>query len=297
MVERLFGKLSRWDIVFVAATVLLLPLTLHNLGFLWPKIISANFLLLFTLFWFDPKRNMRLSVLAGFCAGVAVQLHGGAFFYLIGAALVGLITDYRAYKQVAATLAAFAITQVPWWLYGHFIQEPKDRLLKWHFAGQIEVTEKSLGQVLSERFHELGIMGVLQRLPLSLKTQFVDPLSDLVAATSFKNFAEVFGVVSFFKIPFSLGLIGFVWIGLAMSLVVYKNRSWNTLLMIFVATTLSWGLLMNTAVAIHEGQYASIYLILILATGAMITGKGGTTLKFLSSTATGLSLLLLVIAR
>lgn len=297
MVERLFGKLNRWDILFISATVLLTPLTLNNLAFLWPKIISANFLLLFTLFWFGPQRSRRHALLAGLCAGVAVLLHGGAFFYLIGAALVGLFTDYRAYKQAAATLVIFAITQIPWWLYGHFIQQPKDRLLKWHLAGQVDVTEKGLGQVLSDRFHDLGVMGVLGRVPLSLKTQFVDPLVELGAATSIKNFAEIFGVVSFFSIPFSLGLLGYVLIGVAMSLALRKNKVWNALLLVFVATTLSWGLLMNASGKIHEGQYASIYLVLILALGAMITGKGGMILKYLSLAATGLSLILLIMAR
>jgi hypothetical protein len=295
--ERLFGKLDRIGTIFIGGTLLLAPLTMHNLGFLWPKIISANFLLLFALFWFQDGRNTRHVLLAGFCAGVATQLHGGAFFFLIGAAMVGLPDALRRVKQAALTTLTFACTQIPWAAYEHLIQPSQDRLLKWHLAGQIDVTEKTLGQVIRERFDVLGFWGVLARVPQSLKMHFIDPAHEMLGAVSLGSMAESFGVLSFFRIPLSMGLFGYLFIIIAALVALRGHRLLRYFFLIFVASTLVWVLMMNTSGAIHEGQYASIYIILIIALGAITSGKWSNILRPASTTATVCSLVLLIIAR
>lgn len=275
-VQRLFGPLTRQGWLYVVGMTLLAPLTLHNLAYLWPKIISANYLILFSCFWFADDRRRSESAVAGVCAGIAVLLHGGAFFLLIGAAIVGLTLSAWRLRllDMAYTLGVFLLCLVPWSLYGSFVQQSHSRLLKWHLAGQIPITELSLGQLLRERYAELGLSGLLGRSVIAFDVQILEPIRNLSWTSGLARFSETFRDVSFFTIPFALGGAGYLILGASVYVAIRGSQLTKEFLFLAFMTTLCWSLLMNSAAAIHEGQYASIYLILIVALGGLASRRG-----------------------
>ena len=134
----------------------------HSL-FVWPKLLSAlyqgiAFYYLYTLWVSDvDDRKGKNYILFGVFSALAFLSHGGSIFYLLAIALLLLFTlKHRDdIGKLLYGLLSSIILYVPWVIYQKLFDPPGDRLLKWHLAGQVPVTDKSFLEVFIAYYENL----------------------------------------------------------------------------------------------------------------------------------------------
>jgi hypothetical protein len=128
----------------------LLPTTIINTFYTWPKLIAVcNLLLVFALlFSYRPNgdRERRIiGLMLGGLAAFAVLAHGSSVFALIGMALVVLVAwQWPAWKTIIYAVPTLVGLYASWMAYQLFIDPPGNRLPKWHLAGISAVDPRSL---------------------------------------------------------------------------------------------------------------------------------------------------------
>ncbi|WP_242786275.1 hypothetical protein [Xanthomonas translucens] len=143
----------------VILTLVLSPLVLLNGLFVWPKLLAATFCAIFHLALFGSSSIVRPTrwLMAGLAAVLAMLSHGGALFALVGSATAFLLLHRRQGVPILLKSGALALAAyVPWVVYQRFIDPPGDRLLKWHFAGHVPVTQDSFMHVLRAAYADLS---------------------------------------------------------------------------------------------------------------------------------------------
>jgi hypothetical protein len=140
----------------------LLPTAIINTYYVWPKLLSAGYVLFVFALLFCRKpgsdaERKAFGVLIGALAALAMLSHGSSLFALIGFGIVAL--TFRAWPPLktmihgAATLLAI---YTPWAVYQNFIEPPGNRLLKWHFAGVEAIDDRSFLQALRDSYGALS---------------------------------------------------------------------------------------------------------------------------------------------
>lgn len=133
-VARIRGANQTVLIPFVVALVFG-PGIFTNIIYTWPKMPAANLCLVslgLTTFGSMQRTN---SLWVGLALGAAVLSHGSATFFAI--VFVGAqLFKFRA-VIISHVLAAAAGLNLPWFAYQRYYDPPGNRLLYWHFAGQI----------------------------------------------------------------------------------------------------------------------------------------------------------------
>ncbi len=156
MTARLSGPRQRAAILFALA---LSPLMLVNALFVWPKLFAAAFCAIFHWSLFNQDRNTGPArwLMAGLAAALAMLAHGGALFALVGSTAAFLLLHRMKALPVLLKTGALSIAAyLPWVGYQRIIDPPGDRLLKWHFAGHVPVTDQSFPEVLRAAYSNLG---------------------------------------------------------------------------------------------------------------------------------------------
>jgi hypothetical protein len=164
----------------VAAVMLLLlglsPLLFLNGLFVWPKLFAGTFCILFHLLLFQPappSQQRRLDLWAGAAAGFVLLSHGGAICALFGSTLALLLMHRgRVWRRLLRMAPVTAALLVPWLLYQRLVDPPGDRLLKWHFAGQIDVSPEPFVQTFLHAYETLSFQGWLQYRAENVRTIF-----------------------------------------------------------------------------------------------------------------------------
>jgi hypothetical protein len=147
----------------VLLTCCLLPTTIINTFYTWPKLISVgNLLMVFALlFCFRPtneRERWTVGILLGGLAAFAVLAHGTAAFALIGMAIVVLAAwRWPAWKTIASAIATLVVCYAPWMAYQRFIDPPGNRLIKWHLAGVVPVGPRGFWQSLRDSYSALSL--------------------------------------------------------------------------------------------------------------------------------------------
>lgn len=144
-----------------AQAIALLALSLSALMllstlFVWPKLLAAAFSLIYYLALFPADGSPRRWAQAGIAAALAMLSHGGALFFIVGAAFVQLFWYRRqclAMLLRAGPLAA--ALYLPWAAYQRLVDPPGDRLIKWHFADKIDVSDDSAAQAILHAYSQL----------------------------------------------------------------------------------------------------------------------------------------------
>ncbi|MCS3846008.1 hypothetical protein GGR70_000943 [Xanthomonas campestris] len=148
---------QRTAIVFALA---LSPLVLLNGLFVWPKLFAATFCAIFHIALFGRSsiaKPTRWSM-AGLAAALAMLSHGGALFVLVGSTAAFLLLKRGQALLVLIKTGILAVAAyLPWVAYQRLIDPPGDRLLKWHFAGHVPVTQDSFLHVLRAAYADLGL--------------------------------------------------------------------------------------------------------------------------------------------
>lgn len=157
LIALLDGVRSRFGRAACLCVVGLSALVVLNTLFVWPKLLAATYCAIYHLLLFRggrvPRRRVLFDVAIGVSAALALLSHGGAAFALIGSTVAWLAARRPAAIPRLLTIALSSIAlYLPWVLYQRLVDPPGDRLLKWHFAGQIDVTDKSLGRVMLDAY-------------------------------------------------------------------------------------------------------------------------------------------------
>lgn len=140
----------------------LLPTALINTFYVWPKMIAVSFLLLVFALLFCRKaegdrERVAFGVLIGGLTALAVLSHGSSLFALLGFAVT--VVAFWAWPPLKTMLigsATILTLYVPWMIYQNVFDPPANRLLKWHFAGVVEVDVRSFGTALRDQYGALS---------------------------------------------------------------------------------------------------------------------------------------------
>ncbi len=136
----------------------------YNSLYLWPKLLSAAFILFLLSIMIAMLRANRTltnfeTAIAAVCLGLALMAHPGSTFSLL--IFVVIFARFRHLFSLRKTALACAIVlafYLPWTAYQKFVDPPGDRLLKMHLAGIVPVDPRSTWQALrdSYRTHTWG---------------------------------------------------------------------------------------------------------------------------------------------
>jgi hypothetical protein len=145
-----------------SAFVAVVPLSIYNTAYTWPKLLSAGFALaalaiLTSALIQRPPSALGPTVSAVVLAVLSFLSHGAAAFVLPLFVLMGVLVlrgnGIRTWVRVsAASLAAAAATYLPWVLYTRYADPSNSRLLKWHFAGVVEPNDEPFLHVLRQAY-------------------------------------------------------------------------------------------------------------------------------------------------
>jgi len=138
----------------------LLPPTILNTFYTWPKLLGVGYLLLAFALLFRPRPpdepRAATGILIGGLAALAVLCHGSSAFALIGFAIaVALFWAWPPLKTMIYGAAALVALYAPWIFYQQVIDPPGNRLLKWHLAGVIDIDQRGLFATLRDSYAAL----------------------------------------------------------------------------------------------------------------------------------------------
>lgn len=141
------------------ACVGLSALVVVNGLFVWPKLLAAAYCVIFHMALFSPGDQRRTSpIVAGGACALAMLSHGGALFALAGSAgAYALARRPGTATSLVRSIAFGAALYAPWIFYQRVVDPPGDRLLKWHFAGQIPIVPESLHAILVNAYTHVSL--------------------------------------------------------------------------------------------------------------------------------------------
>jgi hypothetical protein len=163
------ARASRALAAVTAGAVLFSGFTLLNTFYVWPKLLSAAFLLIVAAVFLTPHGRDLLSergsaVVTGLCVAGALLAHTGAIIPLLALALLMLLRRRLPSWRFVVTAAVVAAAVVaPWTGYQRFGNPPGDKLLKLQVAGTSNIeTPRSLLEELSDNYRDVGVRGAVE---------------------------------------------------------------------------------------------------------------------------------------
>jgi hypothetical protein len=229
-----------------------------------------------------PPRG-RIAVLAGAVAGLALLTHGGCLFALVGSTVAFLLLrPGAALRMLPAAALGGAIAYLPWLLYQRLLDPPGDRLLKWHFAGQVEATADSFPTALAKAWQATGpeawLHGRLANLQLIVdgSLRFFADAGRLALDPG--NPALIARMVDsgFFATSYSAWFFSPAWLALLLPLA-WRRRGRlpagsGALALALVAGLLFWALAMfaPSSTVVHQGSHFLAIALQWLVAGLML---------------------------
>ena len=151
----------------VVIALLLSDVAIVNGFFVWPKLLSAAYLLasaavILTGQWTTARRDLRVAVLVAALFALALLSHGGSIFGIIPLMVVAAARGIPDRRWIAAGVATGMLLLVPWSLYQRYEDPPGNRLIKWLVAGVILPDERTSFEAFKESYAAVGISGAVQ---------------------------------------------------------------------------------------------------------------------------------------
>jgi hypothetical protein len=145
------------------ASILFSGFTIVNSFYVWPKLLSAAFLLVVAAGLLTPRNRGILSgrgsgVILGLNIGGALLAHGGALLALFALVLVALATKKAPTWRVGGLAVLTAATLLaPWTAYQKYVDPPGDKLLKLQVAGNPNIDDpRPLGREIVDHYRQIG---------------------------------------------------------------------------------------------------------------------------------------------
>lgn len=233
----------------------------HSL-FVWPKLLSALFqgIAFYYLYkiWIKEDSSTKEYILFGFASSLAFLSHGGSAFYLLALSVLLLYTlkNKQDIKKLLYGLFVALITYLPWALYQKFVDPPGDRLLKWHLAGQIPVTNKPFLEVLLNYYTNLKFSDWYNTQIAHLERiydSFYFSLPHIASLTRNQFLDNVFFDMNYSFLFFSIFLAPFYFFAKKQP---YRIRALIALLLSsYILYTFIWSLLLVGGTVIHQGSF------------------------------------------
>ena len=137
-----------------------------NSVFTWPKLLAAAMTLaalaMLASIGDSDLRARSLFIGAVIASTLGLLAHGGSAFAL-PTVLVFVVWKYGRsgwgvlVRHTLWGAAAFGVLYAPWFLFQRFVDPPGDRLLKWHLAGAIPITDEPFLSVLRHSYASLTL--------------------------------------------------------------------------------------------------------------------------------------------
>lgn len=211
-------RMNQTTCLVVVLTVGASGTIVFNMGYVWPKLLSAALVLIAFSFALPERveEDIGVGTRWGFCgvAGSLSLLAHGAGMYAIAPVLlvlpiVAVVRRTLPWKQVFYAAGGAVVTMTPWLVYQRLVAPPGDRLLAWHLAGVVEDVPEPWYVSAVDRYREIGWSGAWEnrRGNIGLLVDWPNLFADTYGA---RSWAEV-RAGDFYRMGNSVGL---AWIGL-----------------------------------------------------------------------------------
>jgi hypothetical protein len=137
-----------------------------NSTFTWPKLLAAALVCASLALVVSMARDRTLApwLLVAAVIGCTLGLlaHGASAFAL-PTVLIAAAWQFRRlsardmWRSTGAGVAALATLYLPWMLFQRFVDPPGDRLLKWHLAGDMRITQESALATIQNSYEAIGL--------------------------------------------------------------------------------------------------------------------------------------------
>lgn len=277
MLLKTFGvtsKVAVMSILFTGATATMLI----NTTYTWPKLISAS-LVIFALVLLVELLRGRLRMLVGLpvaalAYALAMLCHGAAALALPAVVVLAVVALWRRRPRIVPALTAAAlvlITYVPWMLYQRFADPPGDRLLKWHLAGVIELTDRSFVRTFLDSYASLSFSDWIHAKLANLSMVFSPFIAEGFTGTAEESLGS-HRYHEYYETSAALSLAALLLLVIAVFVVValarrqpLRHRGLLLMMLLMVPCILVWCLLIflpaNTVV--HQGSH--VWIIVLIA--------------------------------
>jgi hypothetical protein len=153
------------SLVIVAALVS--DVVIMNGFFVWPKLLSAAFVLgalaLVVAPGESPLRCQPLTVvLLGVLVGLTYLSHGTGVFGLIPVAAIALWRGLPDWRWLCAGAAVVLALVLPWMAFQRYEDPPGNRVVKWSLAGVVGPDERGTLETIVDEYRRAGVGGTLE---------------------------------------------------------------------------------------------------------------------------------------
>ena len=158
--------LGRRTRALTMVAVLVSGLAIVNGFFVWPKMLSAAFLLaaaalVLTPLWSEVRKSFwGAALVAGLCA-LALMGHGSSVFGVIPLVIVAAWRGLPSWRWIGVALLAGIIVMAPWSAYQKWGDPPGNRLTKWTLAADLGGDDLSTGAAIRRAYSEAGFSGTI----------------------------------------------------------------------------------------------------------------------------------------
>jgi hypothetical protein len=147
--------------------VLVSGLAIVNGFFVWPKMMSAAFVLavaalVLTPLWREVRGSLwGAGLIAGLC-GLAMMGHGSSVFGIIPLVIVAAWRGLPSWRWIGVGVLVGIVVMAPWSAYQKWGEPPGDRLTKWTLAGDPGGDDLSTGEAVRKAYSEAGFSGTVE---------------------------------------------------------------------------------------------------------------------------------------
>lgn len=161
------ARVSRRTISLVLVAALVSDVVITNGFFVWPKLLSAAFVLAALALVAAPgesilRRQPLTVLLLAALAALAYLAHGTGVFGLIPVAAVVLWKGLPNWRWLAAGAAVVLAFLLPWMAFQHYEDPPGNRVVKWSLAGVVEPDDRGTLETIVDAYRDAGVGGTLE---------------------------------------------------------------------------------------------------------------------------------------
>lgn len=161
------ARVSRRTISLVVVAALVSDVVITNGFFVWPKLLSAAFVLAALALVAAPgestlRRQPLTVLLLAALAALAYLAHGTGVFGLIPVAAIVAWKGLPNWRWLAAGAAVGLAFLLPWMAFQHYEDPPGNRVVKWSLAGVVEPDDRGTLETIVDAYRDAGVGGALE---------------------------------------------------------------------------------------------------------------------------------------